>query len=102
MLSVLYANTESTMQICDLLGVSHHPLRKKMVECGLTIAKKGGANFKGIFKPMIMEIPRGVLAKMTVREIAEQVGCTHRHVGAIFRKEKMKYKKMKPGRKNVC
>ena len=87
----LYKNTKSTTEMCSILGVSHNSLRIKMREAGIVIAPKGGANYKGKYKPMIMSIPRKEIAKLNLTELTEMIGCSRKYIRELLRREKIKY-----------
>mgnify|MGYP000515978468 CR=1 FL=1 len=87
----LYRETGSTMDMCEILGISHHSLRIKMKKAGIKIAPRGGANYKGIYKPIIMDMPRKKIAKMNLTQLVKEIGCTRRYLRVLLKKENIEY-----------
>jgi hypothetical protein len=87
----LYKRTKSTTQMCSILGVSHNSLRIKMKKAGIIIASKGGANYRGKYKPAIMEMSKKEIAKMNLTELTEKIGCSRKYIRELLRREKIKY-----------
>ena len=95
LLSTLYIDTKSTEYMCGFLNISITALIRKMKECNIVLAKRGGANYIGTYKPLILNTPAEELENMAASDIAAMIGCTVKHVRDICNKNDIRYKRRK-------
>ena len=93
MLSELYSETKSTTEMSSILGVSPYSLRNKMRQNGLLLAPKGGANNKGICKPLLLNMSERKISSMTLSGLSKKLNCSRVYIRELLRREGLKYKK---------
>ena len=96
MLRKMYREIGGTKGVCEVLGVSHTTIRYKMKDYGIKLKPKGGANFKGVYKGMILSMSKKKIKSMTLRELSEIIGCKRKTAWHVCRCNNIEFKREKP------